>query len=137
MVTYHYSPIEDLKHGFWVRGAIKDSYYPKGVPIFTLSLKRMVWLAFWYFLKFKDPQIPESDNYDCHFVSSGCWGCFDIERKRIYVNPWKINCVPGGLVETILHEILHIKEYERTKNMSYEEREKYIEDKRKAEDLNG
>lgn len=132
MVIYYYSPIEDLKHGFWVNRNIKKNYYPKDIPVFTLSLRRMVWLAYWYFLKFKKPQLPDiSGTYHCWFVSSGCWGEIESDEKRVYVNPWKIEQCWGGLVETIIHEVLHLKYWENTKNMSYEEREQYIEAKRK------
>lgn len=61
----------------------------------------------------------------CFLCISISNGMFDAENKEIYVT---LNRPIDEIIHIIKHEVAHIENWDRTKNMSFKEREKFIED---------
>lgn len=72
----------------------------------------------------KGPDIDTDLQITCFWKSCGTWGSYRPPNK-IFICPWEI----PDLKQTIEHEIAHLKYFNQTKKMNYNQREKYINSK--------
>ncbi|MEK7630907.1 MAG: hypothetical protein AAB417_02675 [Patescibacteria group bacterium] len=121
MITYHYSLWEDIKMAIQTFG--RFFWLKKHRLIFFMpTLKRFREIRSFQ----KNIFIDISDDIQCYWVSSGTWGSYKAPNK-IYICPWEIEQA-GGINSVINHEIKHLQLFDKTKHMSYEEREKIIDE---------
>jgi hypothetical protein len=120
MINYKYNLYKDLK---WAYLTIKNYKWlkEKELKFFFPNPFRMIYL---WCKKPVGPHININKNINCYWISSGTWGAFT-PPNEIFICPWEI----PNLEKVILHEIAHLEFEQNTKNMSYEEKEKFINQK--------
>lgn len=119
-LAYRYSLKWDLVWAFRTNrnaGWLKS----KKLVVFNPSLFQMIKL---WFKKPIGPEIGTEFPVVCYWISSGTWGS--------YTPPNKIFICPRGLknIEKVIrHELAHIKYNDEVQKMTYEDKERYINDR--------
>lgn len=119
-IRYRYSLKWDLT---WAYRTIKNYRWcrSKGLPIFTPSVLKMIEL---WICRPVGPKIETEFPVTCYWISSGTWGA--------YTPPDKVFICPRNqknIERVIKHEITHLKYNDDVKNMTHEEKEKFINSK--------
>ncbi len=130
-LQFKYSLKEDLR---WIYKTLREfkQLEDKGLLVFFPSIQKTfsLWLK-----RPKTIDVEVRYPITCYWRSAGTWGGFTPPNK-IYICPWKKT---GGMYTTeelkrvIYHEIFHLYYFEETKNLSFKDREKYINLKMKEE----
>jgi hypothetical protein len=126
MLRYKYNLNWDLQNAKWTLSELKWLNENR-IVVFYPNFFRWLWLLFWIMIS-KKPSIVVTKDITCYWVSSGTWGSYHPDLNAISICPWKVKDSPGGNLESlIIHEIVHL-EHPELSNLSFEEREKKIED---------
>ncbi len=99
------------------------------IVFFKPNKKRVQWLENWL-KEFTPPKIDCREDIICYWRHFGTWGMYHPEDNSISICPFKIENAPGGLKETIKHEITHLK-YPEANTMSHKDKERFINNKLK------
>ncbi len=130
-LKFRYSLLADLR---WIFRTFRDArgLEEKGLVVFRPSLKNM--FSLWR----ERPgaiDIEVIRPMTCYWISAGTWGAFT-PPDRIYICPWKKG---GGaytaneMKRTMYHELFHLYYYDDTRDMSFADREAFVNQKMKDE----
>ncbi len=124
MITYKYSLKEDLR---WAYRTVKNRKWleEKNLKYFFPNIFRMIVL--W----FRKPNINFQSDQDvyCYWVHANTWGAYTPPNK-IFICPWHID-EAGGFERVIKHEIKHLELFDKIRDMSHEDKEKFIKNAEK------
>lgn len=128
MITYKYNPIIDFKIFLHNKRSEKFLNSEK-IYIIKWSLFKYIRFIFSYiFKKFNLPKVEVENDAVCYLVSSGTWGSYELPNK-VFICPLELENLGMSLNELIMHEIKHLKYERKVKNMTHEEKEKFINNK--------
>ena len=117
MIKYRYDLYKDIQRQLYCwqdRRWIKDQNIVYFAPNLFRAIK--IWL------NLPKPTYQCEDEITCYWVTGGTWGGYQLPNE-IYVCPY---LSPYDVEDIIKHEITHLKHESEVQDMTYQEKENYI-----------